>query len=79
MWALMQGFIPSNWAWLYEPMLGHWGIGPGHGDRWACPGRGVTLESHQVAVGALQEVKGKAVPVNRLWAEFAFCTCRVHN
>ena len=31
---------------------------------WACPGFGVTFEPWQVLVGAWQEVKGEAMPVN---------------
>ena len=45
-------------AWTYT------GIGPGRGDRWACPGCGVTFEPHQVALGVWQEVKGEAMSVN---------------
>ena len=37
--------------------LGHWGIGPGRGDEWACPGCGVTLKPRQ-------GVKGEAMSVN---------------
>ena len=58
------GFIASDWAWLHKPMLGHWGIGPGRGDSWACPGCGVTFEPRQVALDAWQEVKGEAMSVN---------------
>ena len=62
--ASQLGFIISDWAWLHEPILGHWGSGPGRGDRWACPRFGVTFEPRQVDVGAWQEVKGEAMPVN---------------
>ena len=62
--CINAGFIASGWAWLYEPMLGHWGARLGRGDRWACPGFGVTFEPRQVVVGAWQEVKGEAMPVN---------------
>ena len=49
------GFIASGWAWLHEPMLGHWGTLPGlSDDRSACPGFGVTLESCQVGVAGDQ-------------------------
>ena len=54
----------SDWAWLHEPMLVHWGIGPGCGDSWAYPGYGVTFEPHQVALWAWKEVKGEAMSVN---------------
>ena len=51
--------------WLHEPLLGHWGARQGRGDdRWACPGFGVSLKPRQVDVGAWQEVKGEAMPVN---------------
>ena len=58
------GFIASDWVWLHKPMLGHWDIGPGRGDRWACPGCGVTFESRQVALGARREVKSEVMSVN---------------
>ena len=45
-------------------MLGHWGARLGPGDRWACPGVGVMFEPRQMHVGAWQEVKGEAMPVN---------------
>ena len=48
---LNAGFIASNWAWLHEPMLGHWGVGLGRDDRQACPRFNVTFEPCQVAVG----------------------------
>ena len=54
-------FIASDWAWLHEPMVGHWGVRLGCGDTWACPGCGVTFEPRQVA---WQEVKGEAMSVN---------------
>ena len=44
--CVIADFIASGWAWLHEPTLGHWGhwgAGPGCGDRWACSGFGVTL------------------------------------
>ena len=59
--VLCVRFIASNWVWLNEPMLGHWGVGPGRSNRWACSGFGVTFESRQVGVGAF---KGEAIPVN---------------
>ena len=58
------GFIASDWAWLHRPALGHRGRGRGCGDRWACPGCGVTFEPVQEALGAWQEVKGEAMSVN---------------
>ena len=61
---LYAGFIAADWAWLHKPMLGHWDVGLGHDDRWACPRFGVTFEPYQVAVGAWQEVKTEAMPVN---------------
>ena len=60
--CINAGFIASDWAWFHKPMLGHWGIGLGRGDRWACPGCGVTFEPRHMAVGAWQEVKGEAMP-----------------
>ena len=37
---------------------------PGLGDRWVCPGFGMTFEPRQARVGWWQEVKGEAMPVN---------------
>ena len=52
-----RGFTSQCAAWTL-------GLGPGHGDRWACPRCDVTFEPRQAAVGAWQEVKGEAMPVN---------------
>ena len=49
--CINAGFIAYDWAWLHEPVVGYWGLGPGCGDRWACPGCGVTFEPLRVALG----------------------------
>ena len=62
--CINAGFIASDLVWLHEPMLGHWDVGLGRGNRWVCPRFSVTFEPRQVAVGTWQEVKGEAMPVN---------------
>ena len=37
------GFIASDWAWLHGPVLGHWHLRLGRGNRWAYPGSGDDL------------------------------------
>jgi hypothetical protein len=57
------GFIASNWAWLYEPVLRRWSERPYPGDWWACLRFGVTFEPWQLLPWAWQEVKGEGMSV----------------